>query len=1083
MANDYQKQYIDLVGGLDYSTSPLNARAGSLSQCLNFETTDSVGVKRISGFERFDGTMPPSMVYKGAVKRGAGVLSTPQKLAVRAGGLIFDATTLTLLGIVLSYTQVLTQTHIYAVEVFTGAFTGTSQSFVFTAQDDSSPTTSHSEAITFTFSTSVSPTVSGGTFPALTLATLQTSYETIRDRKLKFKQSRIAHGLHYFKERLWAVVDFESILVQQTGANAGVLTAGVIYPGDVVYNGSKEAVVLDVKILDGAWAQPHPSDSSVVTLEAKLLIRRTAGTDDPIFAFGDEIGIKRNGSSISSDVMTVMETLVSDVPDTWSAGLYYSQSESQADSVAADYGWQQYEHPWEFTYKDGKTGNSLPPTEYLRKYREAAEQDAEVSTDTGYNAPGTGVGEGSVNSGFVLTTIGDLASDDGNYESVYSNSVGQLGFDSNVNLTNFSFTSEVPEDAIITGVEVIVVARKNASAEASSSTVDPYLSAVTLLGADATSENKGSVANIFSSTSDTTYTFGGQYDKWGVPGLGTTQVRDAAFGVRLSFSLNGGVFGSYNNQAVCDVDQVNVKVYYTKASTTYYFWNGTNDVTAKVLRVHTAKGDWGDDNDKAQGTIIVTEVTSASGRNHIQIGDEMRTAAAHGGDLVCVVTSNMVVCATASLNQILDASSRLQFVTANFYGDATWNSMYCATGASRAFSFDGTYFQKIFTGLVEEKDKPRHVRAYKVAGAVDARLALGFPSGNVTFSVEGEPENYKGIDGATSIDVGNRVTGLANMQGTTLGVFCESAIYGIQGLEEGSPLIGLRPKGGAIEYTVQEVGSDVLYCDVYGIHSLQQSDVYGDFVGQPISYAVSSWLQPRLLKQPSGSALSGLSIVHNSSVARANNQYLLYFRDGYVLSLTFRGPERIPEFTTQRYAFTEDSVEYVYVPIALCSEIDEYGRERRFMSHYDDYTLPDSASKTNDLQKYVYELNSGWSFDGRIIPCSFTPYYNFFDQKFFDFKVLRKVTAYGLSRNLFNLTVYPGSEFEDASETNGQAIDFTRAGHLYVEESLTPQSCLANVASRGVCTTIKFVGSTTQVEPPGIVQGLLLQYMLGKGDE
>ena len=38
---------------------------------------------------------------------------------------------------------------------------------------------------------------------------------------------------------------------------------------------------------------------------------------------------------------------------------------------------------------------------------------------------------------------------------------------------------------------------------------------------------------------------------------------------------------------------------------------------------------------------------------------------------------------------------------------------------------------------------------------------------------------------------------------------------------------------GAIEYTVAAFGPVTLFCDQYGIRSVEQTDVYGDFIGRP----------------------------------------------------------------------------------------------------------------------------------------------------------------------------------------------------------------------------------------------------------
>ena len=56
----------------------------------------------------------------------------------------------------------------------------------------------------------------------------------------------------------------------------------------------------------------------------------------------------------------------------------------------------------------------------------------------------------------------------------------------------------------------------------------------------------------------------------------------------------------------------------------------------------------------------------------------------------------------------------------------------------------------------------------------------------------------------------------------------------------------ISPNSGAIEYTVAAFGQYTLYCDQYGIRSVDQTDVYGDFIGRPLSFPISPWISQRL---------------------------------------------------------------------------------------------------------------------------------------------------------------------------------------------------------------------------------------------
>jgi hypothetical protein len=1089
--NEYKKQAISLAGGLDFSTDAVGVSAGALADCYNFEAVDYVGYKRVDGFERFDGTQSPSALQEGSslktitVSTYECVPDWPTLLLTYPDGLP-SGTVLTdgfggrlIRGYVVSSTGPADNDEAIAgipvVIVYQETYPDSIVDLLsVTARYEGSNILAINDNAVVVTPASASTTI----------AVANQYYTDISANKTKFKQSRIAHALHYYKESLHAVVDFEHILVTQSDANANRLTFGNIYPGDIVYSGSTKATVLDVRLVTGSWGV----SGTGTTCEAKLLVQRYSDvTSDPIFAASTEIGVERNTTGVT-DIMTVVSALSTTAPSTWQAGLYRARSEMQANNVVADQGWQQITHPWEFEYTEGYNANGgLQPEELIRKYRLESYNPEDAATVTTYDAGATVGTDGTASpkSGFYTSSASNLETVDASYAFVAGNTFGGMGIDCSATITGFDF-SAIPENAVITGIEAQVVGRLTTDATTALPAITstpPSLAGILLVGGDVTGENKGSTALTFASDAvENTYNFGGTYDKWGIADLGATVVRSSDFGVKVVFS-RPQVSAALANVDILAINRIVLRVSYTQPSTKYYFWNGTNDVSADVIRVHTAKNAWNDSALKAEGSMIVANVTpvASATRNNILLNDEMRTATGGGGTLLCKVKNHMVVCATASLSQIVEAKSRFEIITENYYGDATWEAMYGVSGAGRAFSYDGTYFQKIYTGVPIEKDKPRHVRSYNADGGVAARLALGFPSSSVLFSVAGEPESFDGVNGAQEIAIGSPVLGLANMNGTTLGVFCANKVVGIQGLTEGSPLVSLRPKGGAIEYTVQEVGNDVFFCDVYGVHSLLQTDAYGDFTGKPLSSSVSSWLQPRLRTSNAGTQIGDLGVVLASLIVRHKNQYRLFFRDGYVLTLTMKGQERMPEFTIQRYMYTSSGTDYIFVPIALSSDIDEVGRERLFMSHYAAYADATDAINTQDAKRYVFEIDRGWSFDNNVIVSYFTPYYNFFDKDVFQYKILRKARLYGLSRNVGTLTLYSANAFDAVSNVYGQDISLTSGTTLVTVPR--NHTALTNLADRGITVSLKFAGSTTTIEPPMIAQSLFLHYDTGSADE
>jgi hypothetical protein len=133
---------------------------------------------------------------------------------------------------------------------------------------------------------------------------------------------------------------------------------------------------------------------------------------------------------------------------------------------------------------------------------------------------------------------------------------------------------------------------------------------------------------------------------------------------------------------------------------------------------------------------------------------------------------------------------------------------------------------------------------------------------------------------------------------------------------------------------------------------LDAAEQYGPAASNYISLNVSQWLQPRL-QATENAGSSGTRLI-TAIANRSKNQGRWYFADGWILTFT---NEANGEFTFQRY-ITEDDVPLAIR--AICSGYDSSGRERIF------------ASFRGQKEGYVFELDSGRSFDGDPIPAFIT---------------------------------------------------------------------------------------------------------------
>ena len=407
-----------------------------------------------------------------------------------------------------------------------------------------------------------------------------------------------------------------------------------------------------------------------------------------------------------------------------------------------------------------------------------------------------------------------------------------------------------------------------------------------------------------------------------------------------------------------------------------------------------------------------------------------------------------------------EANSRYLFTTNNFYGDDEWDAMYGVNGVGRSFYYDDNLFALIYTQSDSTYDVPRHIAAHH------QHLALGFVPGSVQLSVIGEPHNFRGIDGASELSVGDRVTGLAPLNGTTLGVFCEQSIWSISGTTVDNFQTGvLSPNTGCLEYTLVTMGVPV-YCDNFGIRTLDQTAAYGDFIGKPLSRPVARWLRKRLRRI--GGHFNDQSSIVAALPVREKNQYRLYFRDGYVLTMTLmEGAEA--QFTMQQPKIIVSDVHQPFVPYALCSEMDQYGHEQIAASFLD--------TKNNMSTDYVYELDAGWGWQGYPMSHSFELNFFFGATPSTYFKV-QKARLYGLTHGLASLKIQASgaqSQLTTRYSTAYELLDLPGTEEVWMSEEVQRNSKPATLSNRGIALQLKVSErQTTLTEPSHTAQVLVL---------
>lgn len=500
--------------------------------------------------------------------------------------------------------------------------------------------------------------------------------------------------------------------------------------------------------------------------------------------------------------------------------------------------------------------------------------------------------------------------------------------------SNFGFDTVVPEGAKILGIEVRL------QRWAASANIMQDL-AMTLIGIVGQPENKARGRIPVAGAGDTVI-YGDPGDVWGIENILQSDVASPTFGITWSIDRINEVTGS-----TVVVDFLEMRVHYAlSGGMPAYVWNGTTDVPI-TINASLPLDDTAD-----VGTMIgyfhIDAAPNADKPRLIDVGDQIRTAAAGAGDLIAIVASRDRPIFLPGQLELDNNRSRYETIQANFYGQDKFDAVYGVSGAGPAFCFDGINVIKIRSPLSPQDDLPRHVAKHGTS------LALGYFGGAILLTAPGNPFETRGDLGATALEVGDRIMALTPMSGDALGILCQSMAVLLRGLTDLSYFQStLSARRGALEYTSADMGQ-VIIADSFGLFLADSPETYAPAERKYLSTLVEDWLRQRLqatlnTEQRFLRPVAALAV-------RAKNQYRLFFRDGYILTMTQKDTA---EFTFQRYyAPAADDYEATtpWVVRALSSGLDASGRERLFCSF--------SGLKPG----YVYEIEGGNTLDGDPIP-------------------------------------------------------------------------------------------------------------------
>ena len=492
-------------------------------------------------------------------------------------------------------------------------------------------------------------------------------------------------------------------------------------------------------------------------------------------------------------------------------------------------------------------------------------------------------------------------------------------------------TDLIPGTSKIIGIEVAFEASQTVGADVQIAKVQ--------LRNDATgatqylSDDKGDYAAL--SVTPTEYTYGSQLDLWGFDTISQADINANDITVQIQFYNTNGA-----GTRTVDLDYVSINVHYLQNAQDVHFWNGTTDVdTGNLYAYQVHDGEWSSDD--ASGYMTVHDMSNPS---LVIGGTEIRSAASGGGDLIAYakVTEANIIPAYADM---VGRNARCQSIETNIGGGEEVGKAFVANGVGPCFALDNNeIFQFIRTPVDRDKDRPRYLAELR------DHLVLGLKE-HVFVSSIATPNNFATYDGATTWALGDTVTGLVSTADNNVAILCQDSIHTLSGSsssgEDQFRVSHHSSTGGAKHYSGAHLG-DVVFLDDFGLGNFATTDRFGSFDQNQLNYGIESWLRPRLSKRTADGAVSWNGLLETMLV-RGKNQLRSYFNDGWILTTTFPTPgsESGPKFTLQNYSWIgltltvvdgegrQPTITDEYRPTCLSTSVASWGDERLYAGQED----------------------------------------------------------------------------------------------------------------------------------------------------
>jgi len=389
----------------------------------------------------------------------------------------------------------------------------------------------------------------------------------------------------------------------------------------------------------------------------------------------------------------------------------------------------------------------------------------------------------------------------------------------------------------------------------------------------------------------------------------------------------------------------------------------------------------------------------------------------------------------------LPAGGQYELTNYNFRGETTGITMYGVNTVGKGFSWDGTTFIPIHTGM--NPDTPDHIAAHQ------KHLFYSFPNGSIQHSSIVAPNQWSALTGASELGIGDNVSGFSTEVNNVMSVFTRNDAYMLYGTSSADwELRKFHAGAGAIPYTLQKM-DQTFFLDDRGITSIFTVQYFGDFQSAVASDKIDPYIQTK-----KDNAIGSLRV-------RGKNQYRLYFDDKTGVEMTF-----INKKNQGLMPFTLD-----HQVKCLASAEDSNGFEVLY-GGFDD--------------GYVRRIDSGTSFDGGTVSSFVRTAYYHYDSP----GSRKRFRELGLEVNAdtsTTLTVTPsydfGGTFTPKTSPISDAYSVTVAADQWSEADISNSSTGVTVVAservkiNGIGTNMGLIISNSSVyDKPITLQGAIVDF-------